>query len=106
MGKLPTESRYWHEADGRRVVEAWLRSGETAAAFARRHGLSTKRLAYWRKRLTVPPPTSMSLVPATVVVPDELAAVIRVPSDVTIELAHATPAQIAEVALAVVRSSS
>ena len=43
----PTTSKYWNEAEGRAVVEAWRQSGDPAAAFARRHGLTSKRLAYW-----------------------------------------------------------
>lgn len=105
MLKLPKNSRYWSEADGRRVVEAWQRSGESASAFARRHRLRTRRLEYWRKRVAVGAlAPSVSFVPAAVVVPDSLAAVIRAPGGVEIELAQATPTQIAEVALAVTRA--
>jgi len=33
------------------VVEAWRRSGQSGAAFARAHGLSCARLMRWRDRL-------------------------------------------------------
>jgi hypothetical protein len=105
MGSLPTSSKYWSEAEGRAVVDAWRRSGETAPAFARRHGLQTKRIKYWSERLSRgerEPPT-LSLVPATVMAPD-LVAVIRV-GDVAIELASATPEQVAAIAHALARST-
>jgi hypothetical protein len=44
-------SRYWRAADAERVLEAWRRSGEGGAAFARRQGLSVRRLLRWRERL-------------------------------------------------------
>lgn len=44
-------SRYWRATDAERVVEAWERSGESASAFARYHGLSVRRLLRWRGRL-------------------------------------------------------
>jgi transposase-like protein len=44
-------SRPWTEEEGRRVIEAWSRSGETVPAFARRVGLGAQRLYWWRVRL-------------------------------------------------------
>jgi transposase-like protein len=43
--------RYWREADARAVVEAWRRSGESVASFARRHGLKRRRLSPWVSRV-------------------------------------------------------
>lgn len=109
MGNFPDKSSYWSEAEGRRVVEAWQRSGETATAFARRQGLRAKRLVYWNKRLAATEEAPrVSFVPAAVVASDEpaLAAAIHLPGGVTIELARATPDQIAAVAAAVARLSS
>lgn len=104
MGKFRELSSYWSEDEGRRVVEAWQRSGESAKAFARRHGLHPKRLVYWSKRLaTSTRSATVSFVPAAVVAPDEVAAVIRAPSGIAIELASATPLQIAAVAHALAR---
>jgi len=40
-------NRYWRAADAERVVAAWRRSGQTATAFAREHGLSAVRLLRW-----------------------------------------------------------
>lgn len=83
------------------MVEAWRRSGESATAFAHRHGLRAKRLVYWSKRLAARGPgRSVSFVPAAVVGLEETAAVIRTPGGIAIELASATPAQIAAVASA------
>jgi hypothetical protein len=104
MLKFPDPSSYWREDEGRRVVEAWRRSGENATAFARRHGLSAKRLMYWSKRLATSSSTpTVTFVPASVVAPEEVAAVIRAPGGIAIELANATPTQIAAVASALVR---
>lgn len=105
MRNFPEPSSYWSEDEGRRVVEAWQRSGENAAAFSRRHGLQARRLVYWIKRLTNPSPPTVSFVPAAVVASDEVAAIIRAPGGIAIELASATSAQIAAIANALVRSS-
>jgi hypothetical protein len=54
MGKLVSHVRcwqQWREAEARDVLEELAASGESMAAFARRRGVSTRRLAYWRKRL-------------------------------------------------------
>jgi hypothetical protein len=100
--RLPT-SKYWSEAEGRAVIEAWRRSGETAPVFARRHGLRSNRIKYWAGRLSRPeePAPTLALVPATVV-GAELAVVIRI-GEVTIELSSAAPAQIAAIAQALAR---
>lgn len=44
-------SRYWRAPDAERVLEAWRRSGQNVAAFARQQGLSYARLLRWRARL-------------------------------------------------------
>ena len=106
MRSFPEPSSYWSEDEGRRAVEAWRRSGETASAFARQHGIRAKRLVWWSKRLALSARSStalVSLVPATVVsAVDEVAAVIHV-ADVAIELASAMPMQIAAIASALAR---
>jgi transposase-like protein len=57
MGKSTTARsgvrrwRQWSEEQGRRALEGLAASGESAASFARREGISARRLAYWRKRL-------------------------------------------------------
>ena len=40
----------WSEAEGGRVIEAWRRSGETIAEYARRYAIAPYRLYYWRTR--------------------------------------------------------
>lgn len=42
---------YWREAQARVVVDAWRRSGESLAAFARSHRLGQQRLKRWARRL-------------------------------------------------------
>ena len=42
---------YWRAPDVRVVVEVWRRNGRSLAAFARQHGVSARRLAYWRTQL-------------------------------------------------------
>jgi hypothetical protein len=41
----------WCEEDARVVLDAWQRSGQTIAAFARNQGVGAKRLARWARRL-------------------------------------------------------
>lgn len=48
----------WRASDAREVLAAWRASGESLAAFTRRHDLSYYRIQSWRKRLSessVPP---------------------------------------------------
>jgi hypothetical protein len=45
--------RQWTEQEARATMAELSRSGATSAAFARSKGVSTERLAYWRKRLSV-----------------------------------------------------
>jgi transposase-like protein len=106
MRGFPDPASYWSEREGQRAVEAWRRSGESMAAFARRRGIRVKRLKWWSQRLAAATPsTTMSFVPAAVVAPDEIAAVIRTASGIAIEIASATPVQIAAIATALARPS-
>jgi hypothetical protein len=41
----------WTEDDARAAVNALRCSGESASAFARRHGMAVQRLVWWRARL-------------------------------------------------------
>ena len=43
--------RYWREEQARVVLEACERSGQSMAAFARRHGIVRQRLERWARRL-------------------------------------------------------
>lgn len=52
MGRDGTRRwRQWTEDEARGALEELAQTGESAAEFARRRGVSTQRLAYWRKRL-------------------------------------------------------
>jgi transposase len=42
---------YWREGQARAVLEAWQRSGESLAGFARSHGIGRQRLERWARRL-------------------------------------------------------
>ncbi len=44
--------RYWREGQARAVLEAWRRSGESLASFARSHGIGRQRLERWARRLS------------------------------------------------------
>jgi hypothetical protein len=50
--------RPWTEGEGRRVIDAWSRSGETVSTFARRAGLGARRVYWWRERLGITRPTA------------------------------------------------
>ena len=39
-----------------RLLRRWQRSGETAAAFCRRHGIKPQRLSYWKRVLGLAEP--------------------------------------------------
>ncbi|MBC8443093.1 LysM peptidoglycan-binding domain-containing protein [PVC group bacterium] len=41
----------WREGQARVVLEAWVESGESLEAFARRHGVTLERLRSWQRRL-------------------------------------------------------
>ena len=43
--------RQWSEAEARAHLDELRRTAESAVGFARRKGISTQRVAYWKKRL-------------------------------------------------------
>src|SRR5215468_8444397 len=102
----------WTEADARRVLADWERSGDTLEAFARSRGLVPQRLAWWRKRLRAArseTSTTLTLVPATVVgvaaaASAAPAAMIRLPHGIVIELDGVSPTWIAALARELTRS--
>ncbi len=101
----------WTEADARRILAEWERSGDTLEAFARSHCLVPQRLAWWRKRLREPRPeasTALTFVPAAVIGGGGAApsAMIRLPHGVVIELDGASPIWIAALARELARSAS
>jgi len=44
-------ARRWSEAEARRVVEDWRRSGLSLAGYTRREGFGYERVARWKRRL-------------------------------------------------------
>ena len=87
----------WSEADARRVLDAWRRSGRSAYAYAREHGMNAQRLLWWRKRLgewehegRAPRRSArVRLVPAVLAAdPRAPAAVVRLGAHVTVEISE------------------
>ena len=62
--------RRWSEAQRRRIVEESYRSGESASAVARRHGVHTSVLFRWRRRYGTPADTGAGFVPVVVEAPE------------------------------------
>jgi hypothetical protein len=57
----------WTERQAYEVLEELAAAGESMASFARRKGISTQRITYWRKRLAITPPkTAFVAVPLSV----------------------------------------
>jgi transposase-like protein len=54
--------RQWTEDEAREALAELAASGETQAAFSRRTGVSLARLAYWRKRVSLPETTAPNFV--------------------------------------------
>jgi len=50
--------RQWTEEQARSALDEFAASGESAAGYARRTGVSTRRLAYWKGRLAEAGPTT------------------------------------------------
>lgn len=107
MRSLPDGSDAWCADDARRIFDEWKRSGESLAAFGRRHGYAAERLYWWRRRLAAEPAelTTLSLVPATVTTETAAPITIRLPNGIGIESSGATPAWIAAVVSELTRSS-
>ena len=92
------KQRVWSEAEGKRIVAAWRRSGVSRAAFGRRYGIPVHRLYYWLTKAGPRRPSETERGPVQFhpvrVLPDRLAAgstapieirVIRVPRGVVLE---------------------
>jgi transposase-like protein len=62
-------SNYWTEAEAQAVLEAWEASGLSVAEFARRHGLGSQRLRWWKKRRAEEAGPALSFVPVHVAPP-------------------------------------
>ena len=62
--------RRWSEAQRRRIVAESYRSGESASAVARRHGVHPSVLFRWRRRYRTPADTGAGFVPVVVEPPE------------------------------------
>ena len=62
--------RRWSEAQRRRIVAESYRSGESASAVARRHGVHTSVLFRWRRRYRTSADTGAGFVPVVVEAPE------------------------------------
>ena len=61
--------RRWSDAQRRRIVAESYRSGESASAVARRHGVHTSVLFRWRRRYRTPAHSGGGFVPVVVEAP-------------------------------------
>lgn len=97
--QFPNPTAVWTADDARVVLDEWRRSGESVAAFARKHGLSAPRLYWWKKQLTSrQADQALSLVPATIVTRTREASIaIRLPGNVTIDVTSASPSWVAAI---------
>jgi len=104
----------WTDDDARTVLEEWRRSGDSIAAFARRHSVSAWRLYSWRKKLrTMAEPRAepraaptLSLVPASIVAVSGATLTIRLPGEISIDVANAPPSWVATLVAELTRPSS
>jgi len=92
-----TKNRWkqWKPAQARRALAGWRASGLPLARYARRRGVSARRLSWWRDRLGewsdgAPGGGGARLVPAIVtsapVVAPAVAVTVRLPGEVTLEV--------------------
>jgi transposase-like protein len=63
---MPPASRRWSEREGRAMLEALARSGQTVEEFARRHELQEQRIRVWAKRFPEVKGPSPTFVPVRV----------------------------------------
>jgi predicted oxidoreductase len=57
---------YWREADARRIVAAWRRSGAPVSVFAGDLGIDPRRVSRWATRLGAVPRRALTFVPVHV----------------------------------------
>ena len=74
MGRALQGRRQWKEDEARRVLGAWAKSGQSAAVFARRLGVTPQRLSWWRKRVGAVEKADETWVPVTVRWPEHRAS--------------------------------
>ena len=100
----------WTDDDARTLLEEWRRSGETIAAFARRRNVAAWRLYAWRTKLQMTAATprvapTLSLVPASIVAVSGATLTLRLPGEVSIDVANASPGWVAALVVELTRSS-
>ena len=105
--RLPDPTEAWTDDEAQVVLDEWRRSGDSIAAFARKHGVTASRLYWWKKRLAARPGldaavTALSLVPASIV-SRGATLVIRLPGEVAIEVANASASWVAAVVVELMR---
>lgn len=107
MRTRPPDPRdIWSNDDARFLLDEWRRSGETLAAFSRRHGIAPPRLYWWKKKLGPVVATARpALVPAAIVSESVVQLTIRLPGELTIEVADASPSFIAAIVAELTRSA-
>jgi transposase-like protein len=108
--QVPDPAGTWTDDDARAVLEEWRRSGDSIAAFARRHSVPAWRLYSWREKLrtTAKPgaaPT-LTLVPASIVAVSGATLTLRLPGEVSIDIANASPSWVATLVAELTRLSS
>jgi transposase-like protein len=101
---FPDPAETWTVAEARVVLDQWRRSGASMTVFARKHGVTAPRLYWWKKRLASRAAPTPSLVPATIVT-HAATITIRLPGDVTVEVANASPSWVASIIAELTRSS-
>jgi transposase-like protein len=67
----------WSDSDGKRIADAWRRSGQSRAAFGRRYGIAVHRLYFWvakfgGKSVAAPPRKGVRFHPVRVTGDDSL----------------------------------
>ena len=66
-GEVERSWQRWSEAEARTALDELAETAETAVGFARRKGVSTQRLHYWKKRFaSTTPSTGPAFVAITV----------------------------------------
>jgi hypothetical protein len=90
----------WTWTQGSKVISEWRRSGLSMSAFARKRGLNTERLRYWRDRVdaeglelgvvrsTRRPADEQRFVPGFVVGLGNSSLCVRLPRGVMVEAAN------------------
>lgn len=107
--RFPDPAGTWTDDDARTMLEEWRRSGDSIAVFARRHSVSAWRLYSWRKKLRTtakPRAAPLSLVPASIVAIGGATLTLRLPGEVSIDVANASPSWVATLVAELTRPSS